>query len=95
MAYNKALRQRKHIEKYYNTQEIGKFPERLKPISKQLNVSHGLHAFKFRDVVITVIATLTADVNGRKAGKRHIGGRQLVAGELCRQDEDDLYRPAL
>ncbi|MFZ3170497.1 MAG: helicase-related protein [Carboxydocellales bacterium] len=26
-------RSRKHIEKYYNTEEIGKFPERLKPIS--------------------------------------------------------------
>lgn len=26
-------RSRKHIEKYYNTNAIGKFPERLKPIS--------------------------------------------------------------
>lgn len=26
-------RSRKHIEKYYNTNEIGKFPKRLKPIS--------------------------------------------------------------
>ncbi len=26
-------RSRRHIEKYYNTEEIGKFPERLKPIS--------------------------------------------------------------
>ncbi|MBR4907979.1 MAG: DEAD/DEAH box helicase family protein [Acidaminococcaceae bacterium] len=26
-------RSRKHIEKYYNTEEIGKFPERLKPVS--------------------------------------------------------------
>lgn len=26
-------RSRKHIEKYYNTENIGKFPERLKPIS--------------------------------------------------------------
>ncbi len=28
-------RSRKHLEKYYNTEEIGKFPERLKPVSKQ------------------------------------------------------------
>lgn len=28
-------RSRKHIEKYYNTEEIGKFPERLVPISKR------------------------------------------------------------
>lgn len=28
-------RSRKHIEKYYNTNEIGKFPKRLKPISRR------------------------------------------------------------
>ena len=28
-------RSRKHIEKYYNSAEIGKFPERLPPISKR------------------------------------------------------------
>lgn len=32
-------RSRKHIEKYYNTSEIGKFPERLKPISKRPNLT--------------------------------------------------------
>lgn len=28
-------RSRKHIEKYYNTEEIGKFPQRLKPVSRR------------------------------------------------------------
>ena len=28
-------RSRRHIEKYYNTEQIGRFPERLKPISKR------------------------------------------------------------
>ena len=32
-------RSRKHIEKYYNTEEIGKFPERLKPIAKRPNLT--------------------------------------------------------
>lgn len=32
-------RSRKHVEKYYNTAEIGKFPERLKPISKRPNLT--------------------------------------------------------
>lgn len=32
-------RSRKHIEKYYNTEKIGKFPERLKPISKRPNLT--------------------------------------------------------
>ena len=32
-------RSRKHVEKYYNTTEIGKFPERLKPISKRPNLT--------------------------------------------------------
>ena len=32
-------RSRKHIEKYYSTAEIGKFPERLKPISLRPNLT--------------------------------------------------------
>lgn len=32
-------RSRKHMEKYYNTEEIGKFPERLKPIAKRPNLT--------------------------------------------------------
>ena len=32
-------RSRKHIEKYYSTEEIGKFPERLKPISLRPNLT--------------------------------------------------------
>lgn len=32
-------RSRKHIEKYYNAAEIGKFPERLKPISLRPNLT--------------------------------------------------------
>lgn len=31
-------RSRKHIEKYYNVKEIGKFPTRLKPINKKPNI---------------------------------------------------------
>lgn len=31
-------RSRKHIEKYYNMNEIGKFPERLKPINRYPNI---------------------------------------------------------
>ena len=32
-------RSRKHIEKYYNTADIGQFPTRLKPISKRLHLT--------------------------------------------------------
>ena len=32
-------RSRKHIEKYYSTAEIGKFPQRLKPIAKRPNLT--------------------------------------------------------
>lgn len=31
-------RSRKHIEKYYNLQDIGKFPQRLKPINKKSEI---------------------------------------------------------
>ncbi len=33
-------RSRKHIEKYYNTEEIGKFPNRLKPITHHANITN-------------------------------------------------------
>ncbi len=33
-------RSRKHIEKYYNMQEIGKFPNRLKPITIRANITN-------------------------------------------------------
>lgn len=32
-------RSRKHIEKYYNTEKIGKFPNRLKPINHHANIT--------------------------------------------------------
>lgn len=32
-------RSRKHIEKYYNMEEIGKFPNRLKPITHRANIT--------------------------------------------------------
>lgn len=33
-------RSRKHIEKYYSTEKIGKFPNRLKPINHHANITH-------------------------------------------------------
>ena len=33
-------RSRKHIEKYYNMEEIGKFPNRLKPITHRANITN-------------------------------------------------------
>ena len=43
-------RSRKHIEKYYSTAEIGKFPERLKPISLRPNLTDLRGAIKYNDI---------------------------------------------
>ena len=43
-------RSRKHIEKYYNTAEIGKFPERLKPISKRPHLTDLNNAINYNEI---------------------------------------------
>ena len=42
-------RSRKHIEKYYNSEKIGKFPERLKPISIRANLTDLSNVSKSED----------------------------------------------
>lgn len=43
-------RSRRHIEKYYNTSEIGKFPERLKPISLRPHLTDLNDAINYNEV---------------------------------------------
>lgn len=43
-------RSRKHIEKYYNTEKIGKFPERRKPISKRPNLTDLKNAINYNEI---------------------------------------------
>lgn len=43
-------RSRKHIEKYYNTEEIGKFPERLKPISRRPSMTDLSSAINYNQI---------------------------------------------
>lgn len=43
-------RSRKHIEKYYNMNEIGKFPERLKPISLRPSLTDLNHAINYNQI---------------------------------------------
>lgn len=43
-------RSRKHIEKYYNTEEIGKFPERLKPISQRPSLTTLKDAINYNQI---------------------------------------------
>ncbi len=51
-------RSRKHIEKYYNTNEIGKFPERLKPISLNPKLTDLSDAINYNDIY-QVLMSLT------------------------------------
>ena len=43
-------RSRKHIEKYYDTTDIGRFPDRLKPISKRPPLTDLNNAINFTDI---------------------------------------------
>ncbi|GHT97223.1 helicase [Spirochaetia bacterium] len=43
-------RSRKHIEKYYNMDEIGRFPERLKPISLRPNLTDLPSAINYNEI---------------------------------------------
>lgn len=43
-------RSRKHIEKYYNTEAIGKFPERLKPISFRPSLTEKEGAINYNEI---------------------------------------------
>jgi SNF2 family DNA or RNA helicase len=43
-------RSRKHIEKYYNTEEIGKFPERRKPISMRPSLTDLPSAINYNEI---------------------------------------------
>lgn len=43
-------RSRKHIEKYYNAEKIGKFPERLKPISKRPKLTDLKDAINYNEI---------------------------------------------
>ncbi|MCQ2326282.1 MAG: DEAD/DEAH box helicase family protein [Bacteroidales bacterium] len=43
-------RSRKHIEQYYDTTEIGKFPTRLKPISRRPHLTDLKDAINFNDI---------------------------------------------
>ena len=47
-------RSRKHIEQYYDTSDIGKFPERLKPISRTPKLTDLPTAVSFNDIFVSV-----------------------------------------
>ncbi len=47
-------RSRRHIEKYYQTEEIGKFPERLKPISLRPHLTDLGDAINYQDIYATL-----------------------------------------
>ena len=45
-------RSRKHIERYYDTSDIGKFPDRLKPVSKRPPLTDLNNAINFTDIAL-------------------------------------------
>lgn len=49
-------RSRKHVEKYYNTSDIGKFPERLPPISLRPSLTDLSNAINYNDIYNILIS---------------------------------------
>ena len=49
-------RSRRHIEKYYNTEEIGKFPDRLKPISMRPSLTDLDSAINYNEIYEQLIS---------------------------------------
>ena len=47
-------RSRKHIEQYYDTTDIGKFPKRLKPVSRAPKLTDLPTAVSFNDIFVSV-----------------------------------------
>ncbi len=47
-------RSRKHIEQYYDTTDIGKFPKRLKPVSRAPKLTDLRTAVSFNDIFVSV-----------------------------------------
>ncbi|MCM1517425.1 MAG: SNF2-related protein [Pseudoflavonifractor sp.] len=47
-------RSRKHIEQYYDTTDIGKFPERLKPISRRPKLTDLPKTVNFNDIFVSI-----------------------------------------
>lgn len=54
-------RSRKHIEKYYDTEEIGKFPERCKPIPLRPNLTDLPNAINYNEIFEQLMA-LTLEI---------------------------------
>jgi hypothetical protein len=54
-------RSRKHIEKYYNTADIGKFPERLPPISLRPCLTDLSDAINYNDIY-TLLMSLNLSI---------------------------------
>lgn len=48
-------RSRKHIEKYYDTVDIGKFPRRLKPLSFEPAITNLQNAISYNDIYATLM----------------------------------------
>lgn len=56
-------RSRKHIEKYYDTADIGKFPERLKPKSHRPHLTDLKDAISYNEILNSLLSlTLTSTV---------------------------------
>lgn len=87
-------RSRKHIEKYYNTSDIGKFPDRLKPINQrpQLSLKEGTISYKeiFSDLLQLSLCVYTPSAyihESKRDGYEEKYGRDVSQGVFFKQSD--------
>ena len=84
-------RSRKHIEKYYNTANIGKFPERLKPISVApclTKVHTDVNYTQIYEMLSNLYLTIYIGLTQRG---REEGIRRLMSINLLKRLESSVY----
>ncbi len=87
-------RSRKHIEQYYDTTDIGKFPQKLKPISRMPKLTDLPKAVNFNDIFVSVsdlnlaIYTPSDFILPSKLSKYNDSGKRGSWGNLSRSGRE-------
>ena len=77
-------RSRKHIERYYETNAIGKFPQRLKPISKRPPLTDLKSAINYNEIY-SQLMSLNLSI--------YTPSNYIFPSQLLKYDTDDKNRP--
>lgn len=93
-------RSRKHIETFYDTKDIGKFPERLKPLSFHCQLTHRTDVIGFNEIFnqltllkLAVYAPVSYILSSRLAKYEEIYDTQVEGGSYAQSSGDHCHSP--